>query len=376
MANKKANQNIDYTLLIITVGLLVYGLTVLYSASVVQSFINFGNTNYYITHQIIYGVILGLIAMYICSKIDYHFWQKNLPILLFASLFLLVLVKIPGLGTSSGGAVRWIHLGPITFQPAELAKLVIIFYLASWVDKKRGQLNDFYFGILPSLCIIGLFAGLILWQPDFGTMLVLILVAFFMLIAAGLPWKYFFYSIVSGILGLYLFIRIEPYRAKRLTTFFNPSLDPKGISYQINQALIAVGSGGWFGFGYGLSRQKHNYLPEVMNDSIFAIFAEELGFVRILIGLSLFAGFAVQGFLVAKRAPDTFGKMTALGITSWITLQALINISAIIGLIPLTGIPLPFFSYGGTALMANLGAIGILLNISRHGAQKRSSFSI
>jgi cell division protein FtsW len=369
---KKSNLKIDYTLLFITAGLLLYGLTVLYSASSVQSFNDFGNTSYYIVHQILYGALIGLAGMYVCSKLDYHIWQKYLPFLVFLSLFLLLLVKIPGLGFASGGAARWVRLGPVTFQPAELAKLVIILYLASWVEKKRGTLNDFYYGLLPSLFIVGLFGLLILWQPDFGTMLVLLLVAFFMLFAAGINWKYFFYSVITAALGLYVFIKIEPYRVRRLATFFNPALDPKGISYQINQALLAIGSGGLWGFGYGLSRQKHNYLPAVLNDSIFAVFAEELGFFRVLIALGLFALFALKGFQIAKNAPDVFGKMVALGITSWITLQALINIAAILNLLPLTGIPLPFFSYGSTALIANLAAVGILLNISKfgHGAAR------
>ena len=360
-------------MLYITLALLAYGLIVLYSASTVQSFVNFGNTSYYIVHQVIYGALVGLVAMYICSRIDYHFWQKILPVLILLSLFLLMLVKIPGLGFASGGASRWIRLGPFSFQPAELAKLVIILYLASWVDRKRDQLNDFYYGLLPSLCIIVLFALLILWQPDFGTMLVLLLVSFFMLIAAGIDWKYFFWSAVGGALMLYLVIKIEPYRVKRLTTFFNPGLDPKGISYQINQALLAIGSGSIWGFGYGLSRQKHNYLPEVMNDSIFAVMAEELGFFRVLIALVLFALFALKGYAIAKNAPDTFGRMVAFGITSWIAIQALINIGAIVNLLPLTGIPLPFFSYGSTALIANLGAIGILLNISRYGHKVKTA---
>ncbi len=365
MKNQKTkNRKIDYSLLLVVMALLVFGLTVLYSASTVNSFNNFGNTTYYILHQLIYGAGLGLIALYICSKIDYHIWQKYLPLLIFGSLFLLALVKVPGLSFSSGGATRWVHLGPIVFQPAELAKLVIIFYLASWVDKKRNSLNDFYYGLLPSLFIVGLFAALILWQPDMGTMLVLLLVAFFMFLVAGVPWKYIFYSALSGILSVYLLIKIEPYRVRRLATFFDSTVDPKGISYQINQALLAIGSGGLWGFGYGLSRQKHNYLPEVMTDSIFAVLSEELGFIRAMGVVVLFVIFALKGIRVAKNAPDTFGRMTAFGITTWITIQAAVNIGAIAGLLPLTGIPLPFFSYGSSSLIANLAAVGILLNIS------------
>ena len=263
-------------MLFIVLGLLIYGLIVLYSASAVQSFSNFGNTSHYIVHQVLNGALIGLVLMFIFAKLDYHIWQKNLPLLIFGTIFCLALVKIPGIGFASGGASRWVRFGPIFFQPAELAKLVIVLYLASWVDKKRASLNNFYYGILPTLFIIGLFALLILWQPDVGTMLVLVLVAFFMLFGAGVSLKYFFYSLLAAALSFYLIIKIEPYRAKRLLTFFNPGLDPKGISYQINQALLAIGSGGFLGFGYGLSRQKHNYLPEVMNDSIFAVFAEEM----------------------------------------------------------------------------------------------------
>ncbi len=368
----KKTRQFNYSLLLIILALLAFGLAVLYSASTVNSFNNFGNTTYYIVHQLTYGAGIGLLLMYLLSKIDYHIWQKSLPILIFASLFLLALVKVPGLGFSSGGATRWIEIGPIIFQPAELAKLVIIFYLASWVDKKHASLHDFYFGLLPSLLIVGLFASLILWQPDLGTMLVLLLVAFFMLLVAGIPWKYVIYSALGGFLSIYALIKIEPYRVRRLATFFDSSLDPKGISYQINQALLAIGSGGWLGLGYGLSRQKHNYLPEVMTDSIFAVLSEELGLIRELGVIVLFALFLTKGVQIAKNAPDTFGRMTAFGITAWITLQATINIAAIGGLLPLTGIPLPFFSYGSSALIANLAAVGILLNISSFEHQSKS----
>ena len=182
----KRKLGIDFQLLSIVLALLGYGLAVLYSASTVTSFNNFGNTSYYITHQFIYGAVLGLAAMYIISKIDYHVWQKYLPLLIFASLILLALVKVPGLGFASGGATRWLHIGPLLFQPAEVAKIVIIFYLAAWADKRKNQISDFSFGLLPSLVIVGLYALLILWQPDLGTMLVLLLVAFAMLLVAGM----------------------------------------------------------------------------------------------------------------------------------------------------------------------------------------------
>ena len=360
----KKNKSTNFWLLMIVFTLLIYGLISLYSASAVESFKKFNTNTYYIIHQVLYGGIIGIFTMFILSKIDYHFWQKYLGILVLVSLALLAAVKIPGLGIEAGGASRWLNLG-FSLQPSELAKVVIVFYVAAWVSKKNQTLNDFSLGLLPSLIIIGLYAGLILWQPDFGTMLVLISTAMLMLFAGGINWRYLFWTLVAGFLGLFALIHFEPYRAKRITAFLNPQTDPQGISYHIQQALIGIGAGGLWGYGYGLSRQKHNYLPEVMGDSIFAVLAEEQGFFRVLIVLALFALLALKGFQIAKRAPDLFGKMTAFGLTSWITLQALINIAAIIKLIPLTGIPLPFFSYGSTALIVNLGSIGILMNISK-----------
>lgn len=366
MKTKTSNLKFDYTFLVITLLLLTYGLIVLYSASTVESFKNYGTTTYYITHQLFYGAGVGLIAMYVLSKIDYHFWQNKIPIFIVVTFILLLAVRVPHLGVVAGGAHRWITLGPLgTLQPSELAKLTIVLYLASWFDKKKHALNDFYYGFLPTILIIVLFSLLILWQPDLGTMLVLLSVSFAMLFTAGVSWKYFFWSAAAGLLALYGFIKLEPYRARRLITFFNPSVDPQGISYQINQALLAIGSGMFWGYGYGMSRQKYSYLPETISDSIFAILAEELGFIGVVIAIALFLAFAFKGFAIAKKAPDTFGRMIAFGITCWIVFQAFINIGAIVNLLPLTGIPLPFFSYGSTALILNLGAVGIMLNISR-----------
>lgn len=365
MALKSRQGKIDYQMLLITGILLCFGLAVLYSASTVESFKNFGTTNYYIIHQLLYGALPGLAVLFIFSRMDYHIWQKYLPWLVLISLGLLAMVKLTGFGVSFGGARRWLNIGGILFQPAELAKFTIIVYIASWVDKKKQEINDFSFGLLPSLIIIGLFAGLIIWQPDFGTMLVLLGVSSVMLIAAGISWKYFFYTGSLGALGLYFLILTEGYRVKRLAAFLNPSADPRGIGYQVNQALLAIGAGGLWGYGYGMSRQKHSYLPEVMTDSIFAVLAEELGFLRVMAVLFIFALFALKGIQIARRAPDLFGKLMAFGITSWIVIQAGINIAAMVKILPLTGIPLPFFSYGSTALVMNLSVVGILLNISR-----------
>lgn len=361
----KKNQKIDYVLLVLALLLLAVGLVSLYSASAVESFKRAGNSVYYIQKQLFGGVILGLIGMYLASRIDYHFWQKKLPLLIIISVGLLAATKLTPLGIEAGGASRWLDFKITTFQPSELAKLVLVFYMAAWVGKKGKEINDFTLGLLPSLIILGLFAGMILWQPDFGTMSVLIGVAFFMLIVGGVNLRYIFWGLISGILFLYALIHFEPYRLKRITAFLNPAVDPQGISYHVNQALLAIGSGSVWGYGYGLSRQKHSYLPEVMGDSVFAVTAEELGFVRVMGILGLFVAFLIRGVSLAKKAPDDFGRFTAFGITTWISLQAIINIGAMVKLLPLTGIPLPFFSYGSSAMLINLIAVGILLNISR-----------
>lgn len=359
------SNKIDRILLIDIVILLSIGLAVLYSASTVISYNNFGNTSYYFVHQLLYGALIGSVCLYLCSKIDYHWWQKIIPLALFAALVLLILVKVPGIGFSANGATRWVHFGFVTFQPSELAKLAIILYTAGWINKQHNKLKDFYYGLFPALVIIGLFALLILWQPDLGTMMSMVLTSMVMLFAAGVDFRYFAWVGGFGTIALALLIKLEPYRARRITTFLNPSFDPQGIGYQINQALIAIGSGGLWGYGYGLSRQKHNYLPEAIGDSIFAVMAEELGMIRVSIIIILFVILAIRGLQIAMKAPDIFGKILAVGIVSTITVQVCINIAAITGLLPLTGIPLPFFSYGSTAMIVMLAEIGILLNISR-----------
>lgn len=361
---KRANSA-DLQLLLIVFGLVIFGGIMVYSASTVVSYKNFGNTSYYFVHQLAYGIVLGLLGMYLFSRIDYHFWQKFIPAAVVGALILLILVKVPGVGFVSGGASRWIKLGPLLFQPSEIAKLALIMYLSGWISRRGGQLKNFYFGFFPALVLTVLFAALILWQPDLGTMLVVAATAVLMFFAGGVKLNQLFWVLASGLLALAGLIYLEPYRLNRFTTFLNRSFDRLGISYQINQALIAIGSGGLWGYGYGLSRQKHNYLPESIGDSVFAVMAEELGFFRTLPVILLFLLFALRGIKISLAAPDSFGKILALGITSAITIQALINIGAIMGLLPLTGIPLPFFSYGSSSLIASLLGVGILLNISR-----------
>lgn len=364
MPKKTSNHN--YPILILTAVLVLIGLSMLWSASTAESQANFGNSSYYFIKQLSRGVLIGLAGMYFFSKFDYQKLKKPAGIFIAAALILLVLVKVPGLGVTANGATRWISLGPIFFQPAEIAKFALIIYLAAWTSKpNRGSSHNFWESIFPPLVIMIVMSLLIIWQPDLGSTISLVSIAMVMFFAGGARLKYLAWLGISGVVAVLGLAWLEPYRLQRITAFLNPSGDPLGIGYQINQAMIAIGSGGLFGYGYGFSRQKHFYLPETINDSIFAIIAEELGFIRIVIILLIFAAFLYKCLQIALQSSDNFGRMLAFGITGMIGVNLIINVGAIIGLIPLTGIPLPFFSYGSTAMVLNLSAIGVLLNISK-----------
>ncbi len=365
MKRKVVLPSVDYMTLGVVMALLCFGLIALSSASTVLSFERFEHNNYYLSRQVMFGLIPGLILMYICSKINYSFWQKIAPLMVLGGIVMLILVLIPSIGFKVGNARRWINFGFFLFQPAEFVKLAIIVYLASWYDKRQHHTNNLYYGFLPTLAVVGLVSGLIILQPDMGTMMALVAISACMFFIGGVRLRYLFSAAAAGVLAVWILIKAEPYRLERITTFFNPGHDSQGISYQITQALIAIGSGGMWGHGFGQSRQKYNYLPEPIGDSIFAIMSEELGFIRISLVLLLVLFFAFRGFKIALNAPDTFGRMIAAGVTSWIVFQSLINIGGITAILPLTGIPLPFISYGSTAMAINLAAIGILLNVSR-----------
>jgi len=354
----------DYQLAIIVFILIVAGLILISSASVVISYTLFGTSTYYLKRQII-ALLLGLILWFIFQNIDYHFFKKIALLGLLLNIALLIAVFIPGIGSSYGGASRWLNLRLFSIQPAEICKLSFIIYLALWLEKRGEGIKSFSYGFIPFVIICVFISLLIIAQPDMGTMFVILITGCAMFFTAGAPLQYIFLLISSGVLFLWGLIKIAPYRLARLTVWLNPKFDASGIGYHINQALIAIGSGGLLGLGFGLSRQKYNYLPEVVGDSIFAVIAEELGFIRSSILIILFILLAIKGFRIAQKAPDTFGRLLATGITSWLTFQAIINIGAMLSLLPLTGIPLPFISYGGTALVVSLGSIGILMNISK-----------
>ncbi|MBI3573331.1 MAG: putative lipid II flippase FtsW [Candidatus Kerfeldbacteria bacterium] len=311
-------------------------------------------------------------ALAVAWRIDYHQWRRWAWPLFMATLIMLVIVFLPGVGSLFLGARRWIKLGPILIQPSEIAKLTFILYLATWLERRSSQLHRVQENLLPFLVTLGIMGGLIIAQPDLGTLTVIMLVAVTMYFLAGAPWKHLVSLFVAGIAAFALVITIAPYRAQRLTVFLNPDIDPQGIGYHIKQAWLAIGSGGFFGLGLGHSRQKFNYLPEPAGDSIFAVTAEELGFFIVSLYILAWISLIIRGLRIARQAPDLFGQLVAAGIICWLGLQAFLNIGALSGILPLTGIPLPFMSQGGSALIVSLAAIGILLNISRQTAREVS----
>lgn len=346
-------------------GLIIFGLIMIASAGVGYARVRFGDEYFFFKRQLMFGVLPGLLILAVVKNIDYRFWRKFSFLAFALSIICLVLVFVPGIGSKIYGASRWLQLGPFSFQPAEMLKISLILYLAAWLEGRREKIKDFYEGLVPFLIIVALISFLLIKQPDIGTLGATIMIAMSIFFVSGAKVSHMVMIGGAGAVSLLALIKLESYRMDRLLVFLHPELDPRGIGYQINQALLAIGSGGIFGVGLGHSLQKFNYLPEPVGDSIFAIIGEELGFFGALILILLFVVFAMRGLKIAKNAPDMFGKLVAVGIVSWIVFQAFINISAISGLIPLTGIPLPFISYGGTSIIFLLTGVGILLNISK-----------
>ncbi|MFH0830631.1 MAG: putative lipid II flippase FtsW [Parcubacteria group bacterium] len=361
----------NFVLVVTVLVLVMFGLVAIASASSVISYDQFGDNLTMLKSQMINGVAVGLALFITFSLVPYRFWRKVNLILLIITLGLLIAVFIPGLGVNFGGASRWVNLGLFSFQPSELAKLTMVLFFAAWLDKRGKGIKEFTTGVIPFLAILGVVIGLILAQPDLGTLTIIAMTAVAMFYVAGARIWHLVGMFVAAIGFLALAIKLEPYRLARFTVFLNPQHDPQGLGYQINQSLLAVGSGGLFGLGLGQSRQKYNYLPEPAGDSIFAIMSEELGFLRVLLVVLTFLVLGLTGYQVARRSPDNFAKLLAVGMTTWFVAQAFINMGALIGILPLTGIPLPFVSFGGTALAVSLAAAGILVNVSRYTVAKQ-----
>lgn len=358
-------RSVDPLLLLGIIGLTLFGFIMVASASVVVAERFSEDTFFFFRHQLLYGGMTGLAAFVIGLFVPYRFWRRLALAALLLSLVLLVLVFVPGLQVASGGAARWIGVGPVTIQPSEIAKLAFIFYLAALLEAKGEDIRSFRKSVVPFVGIIGIMTGLIMLQPDMGTLLSIILIGVAMVFSGGFRLRHLAGLALGGAALFGLLVNLANYRLNRIIVYLHPELDPQGIGYQINQALLAVGTGGWWGLGFGRSRQKYHYLPEPAGDSIFAIIAEELGFIRTSLLMALFAFIAYRGFMAARRAPDVFGRLLAVGMTTWIVSQAFINMGSILGVTPLTGIPLPFISYGGSALVSMLFGSGILLNISK-----------
>ncbi len=346
--------------------LTIFGVLMIASAGVVYADVRFDDPYFFFKRQLI-GVVLGFILLIVLSRVDYHIFRRWSLMIYVIALIFLVLVLVPGIGITSYGASRWLNLGPIpSFQPSEMMKLALILYVSAWCSGKGPKIvANFHTGLLPFLSIIGIPCVLVFLQPNVGTMSILVFISLAIFFLAGAATKHIFSVFGMGVVGLLGLIIAAPYRMSRFMSFINPEADPQGSGYQIQQALIAIGSGGIFGLGLGHSKQKGLYLPEPVGDSIFAIIGEELGFIGVAAVLLLFFLLAWRGMRISAAAPDLFGKLVAGGITVWITGQAIMNIAAITSLMPLTGIPMPFISYGGTSIIFSLAAVGILLNISK-----------
>ncbi len=366
MRNK--NGTIDYLYFGIVSTIILFGLIMLMSASAPNGYAQFGDSYYFLKHQFIFGFIPGVAAMFAFSKIPYTFWKMHAWNLLILSIVLLVAVFIPGLSAGIGTAHSWISIGGVfSLQPSEVVKLTFLFYLAAWLGQRGSHgVRDVNSGLLPFVLVLGSVLGLLIIQPDVGTMSIIAGMSLIVYFIAGAPVTYVLGFVLAGLTGLGLLISLAPYRAARFTTFLHPELDPQGIGYHINQALLALGSGGMFGLGYGHSRQKFQYLPEVATDSVIAVIGEELGMMMVLLVLFAFLAFVWRSIEIAKGAPDAFSKLVVVGVTAWITLQAFVNIGSMVALMPITGVPLPFISYGGTALAVSMAAVGVVLNISRY----------
>lgn len=355
----------DVLLFAAVIFLLSIGVIMVYSASQVSAYEKLGDTFYYLKKQIIWAVI-GIAAMTSVMKVDYWKYKKWAVPFLVTAFILLIVVLLPGIGKNVNGARRWIGVGSLVIQPSEIIKLSLVIFMAYGLSRYKDQLKYFTRGVLPFLIILVLACGLILLQPDLGTAVSAAGTVYIMLFSAGAKGKHLFYLALAGVAAVGMAIVLEPYRMSRFLAFLDPWKDPSGTGYHIIQALYALGSGGLFGLGLGQSHQKWFYLPEQHTDFIFAVLGEELGFMGGTLVILLFLIFVWRGFKVALSTSDSFGSLLAVGVTSMIALQAVINMGVVTGSLPITGIPLPLISAGGSSLVFTLIGVGLLLNISRY----------
>ncbi|GAA0364628.1 stage V sporulation protein E [Bacillus horti] len=360
----KARRAPDFLIVFCTLAILCIGIIMVYSSSAVISLSKFGDQFFYVKRQLLFAGI-GVVAMYMMMNIDYWVWRKFAKLGLIVCFILLILVLTP-LGLVRNGSQSWLGIGAFSIQPSEFIKICMIIFLAKYLSENQKQIVSFTKGMLPPLLLVFAAFGMIMLQPDLGTGTVMVGTSIVMIFLAGARILHLSGLAALGIAGFTALVIAAPYRIKRITSFLDPWQDPQGAGYQIIQSLYAIGPGGLLGLGLGMSRQKFYYLPEPQTDFIFAILAEELGFIGGVTVLLLFSILLWRGIKIAISAPDLYGSFLAAGIVSMIAIQVIINVGVVTGLFPVTGITLPFLSYGGSSLTLMLVAMGILLNISRY----------
>ncbi len=360
-------KSVDKIFFGIVIALVVIGVVMFTSASLGILARNEAKFYSVMFAQLVYGLLGGLVALYIGLRIPYKFWRQYSLILFVISILLTALVFVPSLGSLHGGARRWIDIFGISFQPVEFLKISFIIYFAAWLSWSKGKISNMRLDVfLPPIILFIASIFLLYNQPDIKSIILIVITALVMLFVSGTSWKHILGLLGVSLVAFALLIFFKPYLMERIETFINPSQNSSTTSWQLQQSLIAVGSGGTFGRGLGQSIQKFNYLPEPQGDSIFAVVGEELGFFGSVFLILLYVAFALRGYRIAHNAPDSFSKLFVIGIITMIIAQSFMNIASILGVFPLTGVPLVFISHGGTALLLSLGVMGIVLNISRH----------
>lgn len=359
------NKKIDYFLFLAVLLIGIFGIVMIYSASSIWAEYKFHDAFKFVKAQSIFFLV-GILLMNVISKVDYHLYFKYANKILGICFLLLILVLIPGIGTIRNGSRSWFGLGGFGVQPSEFAKIGLIIYTAKYLAKHQREMRDIKKGVLPILLVIGVFFLLIMLEPDFGTAMVIVLTLVCMIFVSGVKISFFVKIGLLGILGIVALIIVAPYRMARIVSFLNPWTDPLGSGFQIIQSLYAIGPGGLLGQGFLNSHQKHFYLPEPQTDFIFSIISEEFGFLGVLIVVSFFFFIFYRTLKISMNTDDAFGKYLAFGLSFGIIIQAVLNLCVVIGLIPVTGVTLPFFSYGGSSLLVSMIGIGIILSISKN----------
>ena len=358
-------KNIDYKLFFTVLILSIFGAIMIYSSSHVWALYKYNDSLKYLKNQVVF-LILGIFLMYTLSKIDYKIYKKKSNLIIFICFLLLLLVLIPGIGVVRNGSRSWFGFGGFGIQPSEAAKIGLVIFVAKYLSNNYSIMNNIKKGVFPIISVIGVFFILIMLEPDFGTAMVLTMSLVAMIFVSKVRLSFFFKIGLIGLFGIIGLIIVAPYRMARIVSFLNPWSDPLGSGFQIIQSLYAIGPGGLFGLGFGNSIQKHFYLPEPQTDFIFSIISEELGFLGVLIVSTLFFIIFYRCIKISLKTKDLFGKYLAFGLSFAIIFQTILNLCVVIGLIPVTGVTLPFLSYGGSSLLVSMSSIGIILNISKN----------